>query len=104
MRESIEIFGIEPDTAERLTDPLDSLSRRQLRLMHEQALAHEGVNPHLRVQRSDRILEDELQVSALRPGTLFNAGAKRFTGVNHFALRHRYEPQHRPNEARLART
>jgi hypothetical protein len=71
--------------------------------MHKQRLFDNRLHAHLRIQRTGRVLENELQVAALRQLTIFHRPREQLTRVDNPARRHRHKTEHRPHEGRLAR-
>ncbi len=70
--------------------------------MNDERLLDDRLHAHLRVQRAHRVLEDELQVAALRQRPRLHGALERLAGIDDPAGRQRHQPEHRAHEARLA--
>jgi hypothetical protein len=66
VRKPVEIARTQPHLLKKFRDALASFARRHTSLMHDQRLRNNICNAHLRVQRSNRILEDQLHSSSRR--------------------------------------
>ena len=66
VRKPVEIVRAQPHLLKKFRDTLASFARRHTSLMHDQRLRNNLCNAHLRVQRSNRILEYQLHPSSRR--------------------------------------
>ena len=64
VRVAVQRVGAEADALEHVDDAVGALGAR--RAVDREALADELADPHARVERADRVLEDDLHVAALR--------------------------------------
>ncbi len=71
--------------------------------MHQQRFRHRITDPHLRVQGTDRVLENKLQVAAHDERATLHFVVERRARIDGTAGGDRHQAEYAPHEARFAR-